>query len=56
MPRSQRTHNTTKIVQSIVIPISQETGIYGACAAAENRIRFFQTTDTNRLELQCLFT
>lgn len=24
MPRSQRTHNTTKIVQSIAVPISQE--------------------------------
>lgn len=36
-PRSQRTNNMTKIVQSIVVPISQETRVYSACAAPGDR-------------------
>src|SRR5579859_244253 len=56
MPKSQRTHRTTRIVQSIAIPFSQETGVYSACAAPESHFRFFQMTDTSRLGVQCLFT
>lgn len=56
MPKSQRTHRTTKIVQSIAIPFSQETGVYSACAAPENHLRFFQMTDTSCLGVSCLFT
>ena len=57
IPRSQRTHNTTKIVQSIVaIPISQEVRVYGACAAPEDHIWFFQRADSSRLEYRCLYT
>ena len=39
MPRSQRTHRTTRIVQSIAVPISQENCVYSACGALGSRFR-----------------
>jgi len=55
MPRSQRTHKTTKIVQSIDFPISLETRVYSACAAPGEGFRFFQMIHTRRCDAMRLF-
>jgi len=57
MPRSQRTHNTTKIVQSIGVPISQEIAADRACAAP--RVRFsdlYGISNGERIQKFRLFT
>jgi len=46
----------TRIVQSIVVPISQEIPGYSACAAPGHRILFIQLLHTRPLVTLCLST
>jgi hypothetical protein len=57
MPRSQRMHNTTKIVQSIAIPISRETLASSACTAIKNGLwRVSSELNDRFCECESLFT
>ena len=55
-PRSHRTHKITRIVQSIAVPISQDTNICSACVASGKLLRFSSMLHPTHLVTLCLFT
>ena len=56
-PRSQRMHKTTKIVQSIAIPISRETLALSACRAMKDGLWRVSSKLNNRFcDCESLFT
>jgi len=55
-PRSQRTHNTRRIVQSIAVPIPQETILAALVSHQVFAFNFSRMSHVSLPALKCLFS